>query len=187
MAVPDPALSRGGVACSGLGRRLCSPYTLAGLSGRTSPVSMLCGTQLSWRPSRDFPVLAAVFRTALRSRPTAPLFAARVPLREATACFYPVFLPDPLLHRSPGFAPGPATCRGRWAWPPLRRWVVSHPDFVGLTKRSHQTSPESRGCRGKNRFYGEKFHRFKTAVKLVQRSDFYIVRVRIGWALRPSP
>ncbi len=27
--------------------------------GRTSPVSVPCGTQLSWRPSRDFPVYSA--------------------------------------------------------------------------------------------------------------------------------
>ena len=100
--------------------------------GRTSPVSVPCGTQLSWRPSRDFPVLAAVFRTALRSRPTAPLIAARVPLREATACFYPAIRPGPLLHRSPGFAPGPALSTGAMGLasapsvgclPPGLRWL----------------------------------------------------------------
>lgn len=90
------------------------------VSGRTSPVSRpLRAHERSWRASRHLSVLAAVFRIALRSRPTAPLVAARVPLREAIAVFGPVFRPCPSLGRSPGSALGPALATGAMGSPPL--------------------------------------------------------------------
>ena len=89
---------------------------------RVAPLPSLCPLRVherSWRASRHLPVLAAVFRIALRSRPTAPLVAARVPLREAIAVFDPVFRPCPSLGRSPGSAPGPALTTGAMGSPPL--------------------------------------------------------------------
>lgn len=144
-AVPDPALSRGGVACSGLGRRLCLPQIPCGL--RVAPLQSL------YLSAHSFPgVPLGTFRSwppcfGLRSGHGLQLLSSRLEFRVVSPppVFIPVFLLGPLRGRSPGSAPGPATCRGRWASPPLRGWVFSRPDFVGLTKRSHQTSPESRG------------------------------------------
>jgi hypothetical protein len=104
------------------------------VSGRTSPVSRpLRAHERSWRASRHLPVLAAVFRIALRSRPTAPLVTARVPLREAIAVFGPVFRPCPSLGRSPGSAPGPALLQGRWARLRSSLRVFSRTGFRWLT------------------------------------------------------
>ena len=115
------------------------------VSGRTSPVPCpLRVHERSWRPSRDLPVLAAVFRNALRSRPTALHVAARVPLPEATAVFGPVFRPGPLLGRSPGSAPGPALCQGRWA-PPTLLCTGFLPHRISLAFRNDlRNSPLSR-------------------------------------------
>lgn len=142
------------------------------ISGRTSPVSRpLRAHERSWRASRHLPVLAAVFRIALRSRPTAPLVTARVPLREAIAVFGPVFRPCPSLGRSPGSAPGPALLQGRWARLRSSLRVFSHTGFRWLTVT---ISPNLVRVERVIRFSGEKFHRFKTGcgiVALARKSD----------------
>lgn len=132
----------GGAALRGLGRRPILAFSpLRMVLGRTSPVSVPCGTQLSWRPLRDFPVLATAFRIALRLRPTAPLIAARVPLREATACFCPVLPAWPFARpvsrlRSwpccPHGGDGLATVPFAGCLPPGFRWldVTISPKFV---------------------------------------------------------
>ena len=135
------------------------------VSGRTSPVSRpLRAHERSWRASRHLPVLAAVFRIALRSRPTAPLVTARVPLREAIAVFGPVFRPCPSLGRSPGSAPGPALLQGRWARLRSSLRVFSRTGFRWLSV----TISLNLVCVERViRFSGEKFHRFKTGCGIV--------------------
>jgi len=108
-------------------------------------LSPLRGHECKRRASRHLPLLAAMFRSALRSWLTAPPFAARVPLREAITVFNPVFglalrstgLPVPLMTRpsdgGDGLAPAPSC------------GLSPAMDFVGLTQRSHQFMRKSRG------------------------------------------